>query len=193
MDIHLEPPDPEVYVSTDIEADGPVPGLYSMLSFASVAFTAEHEKVGTFEANLELLPSAAQHPETMEWWQSFPEAWAAHRVNTEDPASAMQRYAEWLNSLPGAPVFVAYPACVDFMFVYWYMHRFVGSSPFGFVALDLKTLAMAALDMPFHWIRKQNMPENWFPQGLTHSHHAIDDATLQGEMFFKILQQLRQN
>jgi DNA polymerase III alpha subunit (gram-positive type) len=162
-----------------------------MLSFASVAYSADRKRVGTFQANLERLPEASEHPETMEWWKEFPDAWAAHRENTEAPAAAMLRYEKWLDSLPGSPVFVAYPACVDFMFVYWYMHRFVGRSPFGFVALDIKTLAMAALDMPFHWIRKQNMPEHWFPVGLTHTHHAIDDATVQGEMFFRILDQLR--
>ena len=193
MDIHLEQPEPEVYVSTDIEADGPVPGLYSMLSFASVAFTEDQQQVGTFQANLETLPEAAQHPETMEWWKEFPEAWAAHRRNLEAPKAAMKRYEQWLKGLPGAPVFVAYPACVDFMFVYWYLHRFTGGSPFGFVALDIKTLAMAALDRPFHWIRKKNMPEHWFPEGLTHTHLAIDDATVQGEMFFRIMAELRGN
>jgi hypothetical protein len=29
----------EIYVSTDIEADGPIPGPHSMLSFASVAYS----------------------------------------------------------------------------------------------------------------------------------------------------------
>lgn len=28
----------EIYISTDIEADGPIPGEYSMLSIGSVAF-----------------------------------------------------------------------------------------------------------------------------------------------------------
>jgi hypothetical protein len=47
---------PEVYVSTDIEADGPIPGGNSMLSFASAAFTADGTMLGTFTANLETLP-----------------------------------------------------------------------------------------------------------------------------------------
>ena len=32
---------PEVYVSTDVETDGPVPGPNSMLSFASAALAAD--------------------------------------------------------------------------------------------------------------------------------------------------------
>lgn len=190
MDVHLKPPEPEVFVSTDIEADGPVPGIYSMLSFASAAYNKGGELVSTFEANLEVLPEARQHPETMEWWKQFPEAWEAHRLDVEPPAKAMQRYSDWLKALPGTPVFTAYPACVDFMFVYWYMHKFLGESTFGFVALDIKTLAWAALDLPFHEVRKKEMPKHWFREGLTHTHKAIDDAMEQGEMFFKILKDL---
>ena len=44
----------EIYVSTDIEADGPVPGINSMLSFASAAYRADKTLVATFSANLEL-------------------------------------------------------------------------------------------------------------------------------------------
>jgi hypothetical protein len=49
----------EIYVSTDIETDGPVPGLNSMLSFASAAYLADKTLVRTFSANLETLGVAA--------------------------------------------------------------------------------------------------------------------------------------
>jgi hypothetical protein len=35
------PPAIEIYVSTDVETDGPIPGVYSMLSFASAAYRAD--------------------------------------------------------------------------------------------------------------------------------------------------------
>ncbi len=41
-----------VYVVTDIEVDGFVPGANSMLALASVAVTASGEQVGEFEAVL---------------------------------------------------------------------------------------------------------------------------------------------
>ena len=84
---------PEIYVSTDVEADGPIPGPNSMLSFASAAFTADKTLVGTFEANLTLLPGAEGDPKTMAWWQSQPEAWAACRKDPRDPAIVMPEYA----------------------------------------------------------------------------------------------------
>jgi len=58
---------PEIYVSTDIEADGPIPGPHSMLSFASAAYSADKQVVGTFTANLDTLPGAEPHPRTVEW------------------------------------------------------------------------------------------------------------------------------
>jgi hypothetical protein len=57
----------------------------------------------------------------------------------------MRRYVLWLKALPGKPVFVGYPAGFDFLFVYWYLIRFAGESPFSFSALDIKTYAMAVL------------------------------------------------
>jgi hypothetical protein len=48
----------EIYVSTDVESDGPIPGIHSMLSFASAAYFADKILLSTFSANLELLPSA---------------------------------------------------------------------------------------------------------------------------------------
>jgi hypothetical protein len=60
----------EVYISTDIESDGPIPGPYSMLSFASAAFSADNTLISTFSANLQTLPGAGEHPKTMDWWKS---------------------------------------------------------------------------------------------------------------------------
>src|SRR5687767_12075821 len=100
----------EIYVSTDVEADGPIPGPNSMLSFASAAFSADKKLVATFAVNLEMLPGAKGDPKTMEWWKTQPEAWAACRKDTRDPAEVMPEYVRWLKSLPGRPVFVGYPA-----------------------------------------------------------------------------------
>jgi hypothetical protein len=173
---------PEIYVSTDVETDGPIPGPHSMLSFASAAFAADGQLVETFSANLETLPGAEGHPKTMGWWISQPEAWDATRENLQDPRTAMADYVRWLKKLPGKPVFVAYPAGFDFTFVYWYLHRFAGESPFSHSALDVKTLAMAMLRRGYRDATKRNMPKRWFGKGR-HTHVALDDAIEQGELF----------
>jgi len=180
----------EIYVSTDVEADGPIPGPHSMLSFASAAYTADKQLLATWTANLELLPGASGHPDTMAWWGSQPDAWAACRSDLRAPDEAMPAYATWVEELPGKPVFVAYPAGFDFMFVHWYLHRFVGRSPFSHAALDVKTLAMAVLGSKFHEASKRAFPRRWFDP-LPHTHVALDDAIEQGAMFCNILAELR--
>jgi hypothetical protein len=180
----------EVYVSTDVETDGPIPGPYSMLSFASAAYTADKTLLGTFSANLETLPGASGDPKTMAWWEGHPEAWAATRSGVQDPAIALPAYAEWVERLPGKPVFVAYPAGFDFLFVYWYLIRFAGRSPFSFSALDMKTFAMALLKCDYREAVKRNMPKSWFdPQ--PHTHVALDDAIEQGALFCNMLSESR--
>ena len=71
----------EVYVSTDIEADGPIPGPHSMLSFGSVAFADDGAELGTFSRNLITLPGASGAPDTMAWWATQKEAWSACRAD----------------------------------------------------------------------------------------------------------------
>lgn len=178
----------EIYVSTDVEADGPIPGPHSMLSFGSAAFQADGEMVGTFSANLETLEGAQGDPKTMAWWESQPDAWAACRKDTRDPAEAMIRYVAWLEGLPGKPVFVGYPATYDFMFVYWYMMRFVGRSPFSHAGLDIKTYAFSILKQGYRASSKRNMPRRWFPEAR-HTHVALDDAIEQGLLFCNMLKE----
>jgi hypothetical protein len=176
----------EIYVSTDVEADGPIPGPHSVLSFASAAYRGDKTLVGTFEANLTLLPGASGDPRTMAWWQRQPEAWAACRANLREPSVVMPEYVAWLKALPGKPVFVSYPAAYDFMFVYWYLIRFAGESPFSHSALDIKTYAMALLGTAYRESVKRNMPAKWFDE-LPHTHVALDDAKEQGALFCNML------
>jgi hypothetical protein len=180
----------EIYISTDIETDGPVPGPNSMLSFGSAGYRPDGTLVSTFSANLETLPGASGHPETMAWWQGQPDAWANARRDPQDPAVVMPRYVEWIRQLAGKPVFVAYPAGFDFLFVYWYLIRFAGESPFSFSALDMKTFAMALLKCEYREATKRNMPRHWFgPQ--PHTHNALDDAVEQGLLFCNMLAENR--
>jgi hypothetical protein len=181
----------EIYISTDVETDGPIPGPHSMLSIGSAAYRADKQLVATFSANLETLPGASAHPRTAEWWATQPEAWAACRKDLETPETAMVRYVAWVRSLQGKPVFVAYPAGFDFLFVYWYLIRFVGESPFSHSALDMKTFAMAVLKSDFREATKKNMPKRWFDT-KAHTHVALDDALEQGTLFCNMLAENRQ-
>jgi len=183
----------EVYVSTDIETDGPIPGENSILSLGSVAFDANGVEFASFEINFEALPGAAPNPKTMEWWRTQPEAWAAARKDPVEPKAAMARYLAWVDKLPGDPVFVAYPLLFDMMFVYWYLIRFCGRSPFSHSGIDIKTMAYAAMGSEsYRGAAKRNMPKHWKPPRNRHTHVAIEDAREQGRLFFNIRAALRE-
>ena len=149
----------EIYVSTDVETDGPIPGVYSMLSIGSAAYLADKTLVARLHGEPRNAARRGQHPDTMEWWKTQPEAWEASPQDPQPPEQAMRDYLAWLKALPGEPVFVAYPAAFDFMFVCWYLNRFTGENPFGWQALDIKTYAMALLGTDFlDTVKRQHAP-----------------------------------
>lgn len=182
---------PEIFVSTDIEADGPIPGPHSMLSLASAAYTSEKVVISTFSANLETLPDSSPDARTMAWWQDFPEAWDKCRRQTQSPEVGMAAYVAWLKTLPGRPVFLGFPASWDFMWVYWYLVRFTGERPFRENALDVRSYAMGMRKVSFQETTRTYLPKRWFDEGLPHTHVALDDAIEQGAMFCNMLAENR--
>ncbi len=176
----------EIFVSTDIEADGPIPGPHSMLSFASAAYRADKTLLSTYTANLHTLPDANPHPVTIAWWESFPDAWAACRQNQRAPEQVIPEYLAWLERLPGRPVFVGWPATWDFMWIYWYLVRFTGARPFRENGLDVRSYAMGMRKSEFRMTSRTYLPKRWFDE-LPHTHVALDDALEQGAMFCNML------
>lgn len=179
----------ETYVSTDVETDGPIPGPHSMLSLASVAYDANGNEISTFSRNLNLLLGAQPHPATTAWWAERPAAYDATRVDTMAPTEAMAEYVRWVEGLPGEPIFAGYPASFDFMFVYWYLLKFTGASPFGHAALDIRSFAMGALSVPFQRTTMKHLRRSPATHTPVLSHVALEDARVQGDMFLRLLQE----
>ncbi|MFF2955221.1 exonuclease [Kitasatospora sp. NPDC057965] len=190
---------PTVYVSVDVEADGPIPGPYSMVSFGAVV-AGWHDGEGFRRA-----PGAAAafyrelRPVSDEW---VPEALAVSGLDRAaliaggtDPGVGMREFTRWLERLRTGPdgrryrpVMVGYPAVYDWQFLYWYLVRFTGSSPFGHSGcLDVKTLYAARAGVPFAGIGKRSMPEELLPD-LPHTHNALDDAREQAALFANLME-----
>jgi len=187
----------EIYVSVDIEADGPIPGDNSMLNFGLAAFELDNrEPIATYEANLQPLPGARQDKDTMAWWANQQKAWEYVTKDPREPANVMLEVVKWAKKLPGKPVLVVYPT-YDFMWMRWYLVHFCGvenAKVFGFQALDLKTLMMAVGEIPFksvskRWVSKEH--RHWFNGTPKHDHTGLADAIGQGVMLINILAELR--
>lgn len=177
----------EIFISTDIESDGRVPGLSSMLSFASAAFDIDKNLIGTFSRNLELLPEGKPEDETSKFWAENPEAYDETRKDQVTPLRAFTDYLVWVKDLPGIPIFVGYPAVFDFKWIDYYFVRYCGTNPFGFSrCVDVKSYAWARLQTKqFSHCSKRNFPKSWFDD-LPHTHVALDDAIEQGAMFINM-------
>jgi hypothetical protein len=171
-------------VSLDVEADGPCPGLHSMLSFALAAFTLDKQLVGTFTRNLELLPGARPDDRTMHWWSTVENVGAYHlsRENLASPHAAMTECRAWLETLRGwgRPIVCGAPSGFDFTFLYYYFQRELEESPIGFASLDMRSYAAAVLKKQYRQVGKMQLPPEWIEPDFPHTHVAMDDAIEQG-------------
>ncbi|WP_271219944.1 exonuclease [Streptosporangium carneum] len=183
----------ETYISVDVEADGPIPGPYSMSSFGMVVagrmtgrdFQPIDPRAHTFYA--ELRPISDDH---------VPEALAVSGLDREtlvreglDPAEAMRNAAVWIREVCGnsTPVLAAYPLSYDWMWMYWYFMRFAGASPFGHSrCVDMKTMYAAKAGVPVGWATKRQMPKHLLST-RPHTHNALDDAMEQAELLQNLM------
>lgn len=177
-----------IYISLDIEADGPCPGENSMLQLGAAMFDDNGVLLESWQRNLETLPDAIEDTATMKWWHSTPElrrAYEKTRICLTRPFDAIADFNKWAVSR-GKPTAVCYPSGFDFTWVYWYCHRFAHRFPFGFQAIDIKSFAAAVLKLPYRDATKRNMPKEWFVGLPPHTHDGCDDAIEQGYLFFKV-------
>ena len=172
----------EVFICVDVETAGPIPGRYAMLSIGACLVKDIGE---TFYVELKPDRDEVQ-----------PEALAISGLDMEllrregvEPARAMQQFAEWIAGLVppgGRPVFVAFNAPFDWMFINDYFHRYLGKNPFGHSALDIKAYFMGQTGVNWEQTSMQHISSH-FLEEVHLTHNALRDAQDQAEVFQKIL------
>jgi len=183
---------PDIYISADIEADGPIPGEYSMLAFGlCVAATFDgrtfkpRDPAGTTFYR-ELKP-AFQKVDDKALAVSGLDRDRLLRKGVE-PEQAMREAAEWVAGCTSGsrPVLVGYPVVFDWMFLHWYFVHYCGESPFGFSsALDMKSIYQTKAMVTVGHAGRADLPAELTP-GREHTHNALDDAIEQAEIFNRL-------
>lgn len=178
----------EILISVDIETAGPIPGQFALLSIGACLVA---EPSTTFYVELQ--------PDRDE---VSAEAMAINglsldtlRINGTSPARAMKEFSDWVRSvLPkdSRPIFVAFNAPFDWMFINDYFHRYLGENPFGHSALDIKAYFMGQAgvdwgDTSFSLLAGHFLEERHL------SHNALKDAQEQAEIFHAILKRAHRN
>ena len=171
----------EIYVSVDIEASGPIPGEYSMLSIGACIIGKEQD---VFYVELKPISDKYVTAAILVAGLSLEKL----KKNGVGPEEAMKKFDQWLNKVcNGRPILVAFNAPFDWSFINYYFHRFLGRNPFGISCIDIKALYMGKFMTTWVNTSKANMK----PEVLSekeHTHHALDDAIEQADIFRKIIE-----
>jgi ribonuclease T len=172
----------ELYIVVDIEASGPYPSRYALLSIGACTLARPRQ---TFY--VELRPDKNAYTKEAMAVNGF----SLERLMAEGlrPEEAMQRFADWLAKVvPGdaRPVFTAFNAPFDWMFVNDYFWCYLGRNPFGHSALDIK-----AYYMGLHSVRWEETSHksigNRYAERMELTHHALRDAIDEAELFEAML------
>lgn len=185
---------------TDVELDGPRPGVHSMRSFASVAVSADGVEHGRFEAVLEPLPGTSPDPDTMAWFATQPDAWEAATRDPEPVARVMERYVAWLRELPSPRMFAAFPLALDGIWMDHYLRRFTHygirqghhetDRLFVGPGLCLRSYAAAVTGTSAGIVDVDTLPSEWFGD-VEHTHRAIDDSVGYANLLVELFRQAR--
>lgn len=167
----------EVYISVDIEASGPIPGEYSMLSLG--ACLTEDISNGFYRELVPITDKVVREAMTVTGFD-------LDRLKIEGvpPAKAMEEFSQWIASQVPADkkaVFVGFNAAFDWSFVNYYFHRFRQDNPFGIGGIDIKALYMGATGCTWGETRSSLFPVP--KQDSAEKHNALADARYQAELF----------
>jgi len=184
----MSDPKRELYISVDAETAGPTPSLYSLLSIGACTV---FDPSDTFYIEIQPV-NDAYIPEALEVSQlSLDEL----QENGLSPRVAMERVSDWITLVTpqdSQPVFVAFNAPFDWMFINDYFHRFLGYNPFGHKALDIKALYMGLHGISWKETGMDSISQRYL--GEHHlTHHALQDALDQAEIFRSIVGEMKGN
>jgi hypothetical protein len=185
----------DAYFSADVETDGPIPGPFSMLSFAIVYAGSFDGQVFERPAKYDLTLYKELKPISDNFEHD------ALRVNRLDrdrlisegdtPERAMTEACRWIREIArrGKPVLVAYPLSFDWSWLYWYFIRFSqDGSPFDYSrCFDIKTALAVKAGIPISEAGRSRLDRSLLSKHQ-HTHHALDDAIAQAEIFGNVFE-----
>lgn len=167
------------YIVVDIEADGPIPNVYSMVCFGAVIVEPTLKK--TFYGQTK--------PISLEW---NPDALAISGFSREqhetfdDPLQVMQDFDAWIKSnTVGHPIFVSDNLAFDWQWINYYFHVYLKKNPFGFSGRRIGDMYCGLVKDTFaKWKHLRR---------TSHTHHPVDDAKGNAEVILHMKNEMGLN
>lgn len=160
------------FIMVDVEADGPAPGLYSMIEVGAVV--VREGLKDTFYGKLkpisqQFVPAAlAVVGRTREETEKF-----------DNPHLVMSEFESWVKKVTnGRPMFVSDNNGFDWQFVNYYFWRFHTQNPFGHSSTNMGSLYKGMVKdfrVNFKHLRQTK-----------HTHNPVDDAMGNAEALLKM-------
>jgi hypothetical protein len=168
------------FISVDVEADGPAPGLYSMVCFGAVVIEPNLNR--TFYGETSPISSIF-----------IPEALAVSGVTREEhvameaPEVTMTHFFNWVQEVSkgNRPVFVSDNNGFDWQWINYYFWRYPGANPFGHSSRRIGDIYSG---------REKNLraSNSWKKFRKTkHDHNPVNDAIGNAEAFMKITEDFK--
>lgn len=186
-----------IYLSVDVEASGPFPGLFNLVSIGAAVVCHDPQKNWIVDQKraiyieLKPIPGACEleaathiHGLSREYLMEY----------GEDPSQAMAKFAFFFKDLEKQfkkVTLAAWPSSFDAPFIGWYLQRFTGDNPTGWSAFDIPSFAMGVFCCQRNAVRNLMKKAGIeFGQNPT-PHNALADAIEQGQTLASLLNYAR--
>lgn len=161
------------WIVVDVETDGPVPGLFSMIQLGAIVVREPLVDAPTFKATMSPISPDFE-----------PEALAVSGITREEtlgypgPALGMNSFARWVTEHNrGRPLLASDNNGFDAMFLSWYTQKFLGRSIFGHSSMNIGSLYKGLVcDTRLNFKHMRDTP---------HTHDPVDDARGNAEALVK--------
>ena len=178
----MESSQKNLFISVDVETAGPSPDGYSLLSIGACMV---YEPSKQFYVELQPVNEAY----TAEAREVSGLDMATLKASGLPPREAMKQFGDWVTAnitSDETPVFVAFNAPFDWMFIAFYFNHHLGRNPFGHKALDIKAYFMGQKHIDWEQTSFERISDYY---GINKSlpHHALGDAQVQAEIFRAML------
>jgi len=163
----------------DVEADGPCPGLYNMISFGLVSVADPTQGFLGEVAPMLDNPGIAGAREVSGVSFETQRGW-------RQPGEVMRAAVDWLNQQTQGkrPIFWSDNPAFDWQYWNWYCYKFVGQNPAGFSMRRIGDMDAGRRGEPLNtsaWKKRRE---------TDHTHNPLDDARGNAEALRWILAQM---
>ncbi len=150
------------YIMVDVEADGPIPGDYSMICFGAIVVEPGLGR----EFYGRLRPISERFVEEALAVGGFSRE---ETLGFDDPREVMAAFERWLSESGGRRLFfISDNNGFDWQFINYYFHHFLGRNPFGHSSQNLGSLYKGLVKDTFQSFKHLRR--------TAHTHDPVDDA-----------------